>query len=70
MMENTSSLVTREEGFIEISHKYPRAINGVVDIHKVSPKVGAKGMVRASINTGADGACTTTADREGYRVGV
>jgi hypothetical protein len=65
-MEDATSLVTGKEGFIEITYEHPRAINVLVDVHKVGPEARAKGMVRASIYTCADGACTSTVDSEGY----
>lgn len=42
MVEDDTSLVTGEEGFIEIPYEHPRCINGMVDVDKWDQRVGRR----------------------------
>jgi len=59
VVKDATSLITREKSFIEITYEHPRCINGVVNVHKMEPEVGALCGVGACINTSANGACAT-----------
>jgi len=65
MVEDATSLVTREKSFVEITYEHPWRFNGMADVHKMRPEVGALGRVGAYINTSANGGGTATTNSEG-----
>jgi len=71
-VKDTTSLVSREKGFIKITYEHPRDIIGLADVHEVIPKIWAMCMVRTGIDACAGGGNITTANIDGYRelVGV
>jgi len=68
MMKDTTSLVTRNESFIKITNKHPRASNVMTDVCEVGPKVRVHDVIGASIDTCACGVSVSPLDREGYGI--
>lgn len=65
-MEDSSSLFTREKGFIEVAYEHPREIHSLANGHEVVPKVWALSMIGACIDTGTGSGGVSTVDFNGY----
>jgi hypothetical protein len=68
VIENSSSLITNNSCFIEISYQHPGASNGAVEVGEVIPEGGSHSGVGTGVNTGAGGGSIPKAYSKGYVV--